>query len=307
MVGEKEILEFLARNKIWADALHSLTINYNMTALTHYAKLLGYSVETLKAVFMTACQDPEYIVDVLLKHRLYVIPSKRCGINARILFKHGMPLTASTTIAGLKLAAAGGTTGLFTAIGYGKTLLTGLGYAALVGAIIIGVIMGANFIAESWGTHGADDPIERTLKGDPEERKAWEAAEQEEKQRDADTIYRAHFTATTEAGKDITNTVWSEPGIIDFGEGGSIVNFDEGNYKKMYIGKTYGELCDAYHKWRVSHSYPPSKKVTYCVHPRSGPYNNIVDCSKHFTVYCTRKGAEHNVKKPGDWYRKGEY
>ena len=175
-IEEKLALE-MARNKIWQDAFYSLTTNYNKVALNYYAKLLGYSVDTLKNVFEAACENPDkYIVPALEKRSIYKKVAEECGRLAKILFKRNMRLTTSTVIAGLQTATVGWSLSGFLAAGagYGKALLTGIGYATLVGAVIIGVIMGANFIAESWGTHGADDPIERTWKGDPEERKAWE-------------------------------------------------------------------------------------------------------------------------------------
>jgi hypothetical protein len=264
---EKELLD-LSRNEIWADVMKKVIMSHSakQTAeiITKYAKLLGKTSAKLAGYLDTAFTEPDkYVVPLMKKHGKYFTSASKYGEKALEVHHSGILATLSAMTVGI-------TPGTIWAgfAGTARTFLTGLGYAALAGVVILGAIMGANFIAESWGTHGADDPIEPTWIGGSDIR----------------NVYSAHFTATMD-GRDVTNTLWSEPGFIALAFGESAYMYNYGSDNNVVRGSTYGEICDLIEKReRISRSLPPREIFTYAVHSQGMWPDNY-----RFSVECTRK------------------
>lgn len=278
----KETTKVISQDPAWRKAIVTVMKTPNLPTITKAASSVNMSVSSFIRHFNVACWKPDEIIRPLLKDAKIFTTNEidDLVIQGRILYRSGIPDVMRAGAAG---AGGAGAAATWAAAGKGAIILKGL---AILGGLIAFAVVSyyvAGYLGELW----ADDPIEPTWLGDPEKRAAYQQAEQGKKQHSV-PIYSAHFIATTEAGKDITNTVWSEPGVIYCDIGGprtwhNIYNY--GDRRNVVHGITYGELCDIFEKTYEKTDYADMQYKpagTYCVHV------NPCDAAQ-YTVTCARK------------------
>lgn len=175
--GIEETIKALSNDPTWRNAVVNVLKNpYNKDVIAKAAQSVNLPIDIFKSRFLTYCWDTKNLLVPMFKEnaRLYTPDQiERWLAYARVLGRH--PET---------LGVGGGTLTTGAGVGIGTKITVGFVIKWVAITIAVGIVTYYGF--GYLGGLAADDPIESTVIGDPEKRPAFQQAEQEEKQRDAE-------------------------------------------------------------------------------------------------------------------------
>jgi hypothetical protein len=287
----KETLKVTGQNSAWREAIVTVMKTPNLPTITKAASSVNMSVSSFIRHFNVACWKADEIIRPLLKDAKIFTTDQIDDfvIQGRILYRSGIPDAMRAGGAGGAGAAATG-----AAAGKGAIILKGL---AILGGLIVFAVV-SYYVAGYAGELLADDPIERTWKGDPEARAAWEAEQA------AHVVTYGDMRATID-GIDVTDDRLVEPKYLYYDtrypryylehtpimkpSENITVDGREVRSAKYTLGielkdkhaiggpyYTYGEICEAFAKKR---DYPEWETFVYKYYYGDKSFE-VVDCGR---------------------------